>query len=222
MPISCRSRRRAWTISPALEDAVAQSCICRERPRPIRSAIDSWPLKPPRRCRGTFLLPGTAGCLLFPRHDHDERRDYRRARAERRVGKTTLLKLIGGELRPDGGRVLVSGRDVHRLSQSGLYALRRRMGVLFQAGAPFHRSGRLRQRRIPLREHTRLSEERSATWCCSSSRQWGCAMPVACGRGAVRGMARRVALARAIAIDPEIVLYDEPLAARIRSRPACS
>ena len=75
------------------------------------------------------------------------------------VGKTTLLKLIGGELRPDRGRVLVGGEDVHRLSRSRLYALRMRMGVLFQAGALFTDLDVHDNVAFPLREHTRLSEE---------------------------------------------------------------
>ena len=129
------------------------------------------------------------------------------------VGKTTLLKLIGGELRPDRGRVLVGGRDVHRLSRSGLYALRRRMGVLFQAGALFTDLDVYDNVAFPVREHTRLSEETirdvvllklEAVGLRNARGLWP--------RELSGGMARRVALARAIAIDPEIVLYDEPLA----------
>ena len=129
------------------------------------------------------------------------------------AGKTTLLKLIGGELQPDGGRVLVGGEDVHRLSRSGLYALRRRMGVLFQAGALFTDLDVYDNVAFPLREHTRLSEEAirdvallklEAVGLRNARRLWP--------RELSGGMARRVALARAIALDPEIVLYDEPLA----------
>ena len=129
------------------------------------------------------------------------------------VGKTTLLKLIGGELRPDRGRVLVGGDEVHRLSRSRLYALRRRMGVLFQAGALFTDLSVYDNVAFPLREHTRLSEELirnvvllklEAVGLRNARRLWP--------RELSGGMARRVALARAIALDPEIVLYDEPLA----------
>ena len=129
------------------------------------------------------------------------------------VGKTTLLKLIGGELRPDGGRVQVGGEDVHRLSRSGLYALRMRMGVLFQAGALFTDLDVFDNVAFPLREHTRLSEETirdvvllklEAVGLRNARELWP--------RELSGGMARRVALARAIALDPEIVLYDEPLA----------
>ena len=129
------------------------------------------------------------------------------------VGKTTLLKLIGGELGPDGGRVLVGGEEVHRLSRSGLYTLRKRMGVLFQAGALFTDLDVYDNVAFPLREHTRLSEETirdvvrlklEAVGLRNARGLWP--------RELSGGMARRVALARAIALDPEIVLYDEPLA----------
>ena len=129
------------------------------------------------------------------------------------VGKTTLLKLIGGELRPDAGRVLVGDEEVHRLSRSRLYALRKRMGVLFQAGALFTDLDVFDNVAFPLREHTRLSEETirdvvllklEAVGLRNARNLWP--------RELSGGMARRVALARAIAMDPEIVLYDEPLA----------
>ena len=129
------------------------------------------------------------------------------------VGKTTLLKLIGGELGPDGGRVLVGGEEVHRLSRSGLYTLRKRMGVLFQAGALFTDLDVYDNVAFPLREHTRLSEETirdvvrlklEAVGLRNARGLWP--------RELSGGMARRVALARAIALDPEIILYDEPLA----------
>jgi phospholipid/cholesterol/gamma-HCH transport system ATP-binding protein len=129
------------------------------------------------------------------------------------VGKTTLLKLIGGELEPDGGRVRVGGEEVHRLSRSGLYALRKRMGVLFQAGALFTDLDVYDNVAFPLREHTRLSEDMirdvvrlklEAVGLRNARGLWP--------RELSGGMARRVALARAIALDPEIVLYDEPLA----------
>lgn len=128
------------------------------------------------------------------------------------AGKTTLLKLIGGELRPHRGRVLVGGRDVHRLSRPGLYALRRRMGVLFQAGALLTDLDVYENVAFPLREHTRLSEDLIRDVVLLKLEAVGL-------RNARRlrprelsgGMARRVALARAIALDPELVLYDEPL-----------
>ena len=128
------------------------------------------------------------------------------------AGKTTLLKLIGGELRPHGGRVLVDGEEVNRLSRTGLFALRRRMGVLFQAGALFTDLDVYDNVAFPLREHTRLSEEMirhvvllklEAVGLRNARGLWP--------RELSGGMARRVALARAIAMDPDIVLYDEPL-----------
>ena len=129
------------------------------------------------------------------------------------VGKTTLLKLIGGELRPDGGRVMVGGEDVHRLSRSGLYALRMRMGVLFQAGALFTDLDVYDNVAFPLREHTQLSEEMIRDVVLLKLEAVGLRNARALRpRELSGGMARRVALARAIALDPEIVLYDEPLA----------
>ncbi len=129
------------------------------------------------------------------------------------VGKTTLLKLIGGALRPAGGRVLVGGEEVHRLSRSGLYALRKRMGVLFQAGALFTDLDVYDNVAFPLREHTGLSEETIRDVVLLKLEAVG--LRTARGlrpRELSGGMAKRVALARAIALDPEIILYDEPLA----------
>ena len=129
------------------------------------------------------------------------------------AGKTTLLKLIGGELRPDGGRVRVGGEDVHRLSRSGLHALRKRMGVLFQAGALFTDLDVHDNVAFPLREHTQLSEETIRDVVLLKLEAVGLRNARALRpRELSGGMARRVALARAIALDPEIVLYDEPLA----------
>ena len=128
------------------------------------------------------------------------------------VGKTTLLKLVSGELRPHGGRVLVGGRDVHRLPRAELYALRKRMGVLFQAGALFTDLDVYDNVAFPLRELTRLPEDLIRDVVLLKLEAVGL-------RNARRlrprelsgGMARRAALARAIALDPDLVLYDEPL-----------
>ena len=87
------------------------------------------------------------------------------------VGKTTLLKLVGGELRPAGGRVTVGGQAVHRLSRSGLYALRKRMGVLFQAGALFTDLCVYDNVAFPSASTPGCPRRRFATWCCSSSRR---------------------------------------------------
>jgi phospholipid/cholesterol/gamma-HCH transport system ATP-binding protein len=127
------------------------------------------------------------------------------------AGKTTLLKLIGGQLRPEAGQIRVDGEDIHRLSRRGIYALRRRMGMLFQSGALLGDMSVFDNVAFPLREHTRLPE--------SLLRRLVLMKLEAVGlRGAAPlmpaqlsgGMARRVALARAVALDPMMVMYDEP------------
>ncbi|MCS4504733.1 putative phospholipid import ATP-binding protein MlaF [wastewater metagenome] len=127
------------------------------------------------------------------------------------TGKTTLLRLIGGQLRPDAGEIRVAGERVDRLSRRALYRLRRRMGMLFQAGALFTDLTCYENVAFPLREHTRLSEALIHQLVLLKLEAVGL-------RGARHlypaelsgGMARRVALARAIALDPELVMYDEP------------
>lgn len=128
-------------------------------------------------------------------------------------GKTTLLRLIGGQLRPSSGSVCVAGQQVDRLNQRGLYALRRRMGMLFQFGALFTDMSVFDNVAFPLREHTDLPA--------SAVRDLVLMKLQAVGlRGAHKlmpnelsgGMARRVALARAIALDPALIMYDEPFA----------
>ena len=126
-------------------------------------------------------------------------------------GKTTLLKLIGGQLRPDAGSIEVDGQDVHALATDELYRLRMRMGMLFQSGALLTDMSVFENVAFPLREHTKLSE--------SMIRKLVLLKLEAVGlRGAhglmpaelSGGMARRVALARAIALDPMMIMYDEP------------
>jgi phospholipid/cholesterol/gamma-HCH transport system ATP-binding protein len=126
-------------------------------------------------------------------------------------GKSTLLKLIGGQLRPQAGSVKVAGQTVHELDNAALYALRRKMGMMFQVSGLFTDLNVFDNIAFPMRELTDLSE------------------PVICDlvlmklhavglRGAHRlmpselsgGMTRRVALARAIALDPMLIMYDEP------------
>ncbi|WP_018714527.1 ABC transporter ATP-binding protein [Brachymonas chironomi] len=128
-------------------------------------------------------------------------------------GKTTVLRLIGGQQRAQQGQVLLGGQDVGQLSQQELYALRRRMGMLFQFGALFTDMSVFDNVAFPLREHARLSE--------SMIRDIVLMKLHAVGLRGARdlmpseisgGMARRVALARAIALDPELVMYDEPFA----------
>lgn len=127
------------------------------------------------------------------------------------TGKTTLLKLIGGQLRPQAGTIEVLGENVHRLSRTRLYQLRKRMGLLFQSGALLTDLDVFENVAFPLREHTRLPE--------SMIRDLVLMKLEAVGLRGARammpselsgGMARRVALARAIALDPKMIMYDEP------------
>ncbi len=127
------------------------------------------------------------------------------------TGKTTLLKLIGGQLQPQAGTVKVDGQDVHKLRHRDLYTLRKRMGMLFQSGALLTDLNVYDNVAFPLREHTRLSEEMIRDLVLMKLHAVGL-------RGArdlmsselSGGMARRVALARAIALDPMMIMYDEP------------
>ncbi|RKZ36363.1 MAG: phospholipid ABC transporter ATP-binding protein MlaF [Gammaproteobacteria bacterium] len=129
------------------------------------------------------------------------------------TGKTTLLRFIGGQLRPDKGRVTVDAEDVHRLSRSQLFEMRKRMGMMFQSGALLTDLNVFDNVAFPLREHTDLTEAMIRDMVLMKLEAVGL-------RGARRlmprelsgGMARRVALARAIALDPMMVMYDEPFA----------
>ena len=128
-------------------------------------------------------------------------------------GKTTLLSLIGGQLRAASGDLHVDGRSIAALARDELYALRRRMGMLFQFGALFTDLSVFDNVAFPLREHTDLPDELIRVLVLMKLHAVGL-------RGAERlrpgdlsgGMARRVALARAIALDPTLMLYDEPFA----------
>ncbi|MFO7541259.1 MAG: ABC transporter ATP-binding protein [Thiobacillus sp.] len=128
-------------------------------------------------------------------------------------GKTTLLRLIGGQVKPGQGVVRVAGESVGELDQTGLYRLRRRMGTLFQFGALFTDMSVFDNVAFQLREHTDLPEDAIRDLVLMKLHAVGL-------RGAAQlmpselsgGMARRVALARAIALDPDLVLYDEPFA----------
>jgi phospholipid/cholesterol/gamma-HCH transport system ATP-binding protein len=128
-------------------------------------------------------------------------------------GKTTVLRLIGGQYRAQSGRLTFDGQEIASLDQAGLYAVRRRMGMLFQFGALFTDLSVFDNVAFPLREHTDLSE--------SMIRDIVLMKLEAVGLRGARdlmpsevsgGMARRVALARAMALDPELVMYDEPFA----------
>ena len=127
------------------------------------------------------------------------------------TGKTTLLKMIGGQLKPDGGEILLDGLNIPALGRRELFEVRERMGMLFQSGALFTDMDVFENVAFPLRVHTELPDEMIRDIVLMKLQAVGL-------RGAHRlmpselsgGMARRVALARAISLDPDIVMYDEP------------
>jgi len=129
------------------------------------------------------------------------------------TGKTTLLRLIGGQLTPDQGCVLLDGKDLSEMSRHELFAARARMGMLFQSGALFTDMTVYENVAFPLRAHTQLPENLIAELVALKLESVGL-------RGTEQlmpselsgGMNRRVALARAIALDPELIMYDEPFA----------
>mgnify|MGYP000119309252 FL=1 len=129
------------------------------------------------------------------------------------IGKTTLLRLIGGQIKPDSGKILLSGKDIPSLSRHDLYETRKRMSMLFQSGALFTDMNVFDNIAFPIREHSKLPENIIEKIVLMKLEAVGL-------RGArdlqpselSGGMARRVALARAIALDPELILYDEPFA----------
>ena len=129
------------------------------------------------------------------------------------IGKTTLLRLIGGQIKPESGKILFSGQDIPSLSRHDLYETRKRMSMLFQSGALFTDMSVFDNIAFPIREHSKLPENIIEKIVLMKLEAVGL-------RGArdlqpselSGGMARRVALARAIALDPELILYDEPFA----------
>jgi phospholipid/cholesterol/gamma-HCH transport system ATP-binding protein len=128
-------------------------------------------------------------------------------------GKTTVLRLIGGQVRPQQGELLFDGANVAAMDRDGLFQIRRRMGMLFQFGALFTDLSVFDNVAFPLREHAGLPEALVRDIVLMKLNAVGL-------RGArdlmpseiSGGMARRVALARAIALDPDLVMYDEPFA----------
>lgn len=128
-------------------------------------------------------------------------------------GKTTLLRLIGGQLIPDSGMVMAFGENIPELSRDRLYKVRRHMGMLFQSGALFSDISVFENVAFPLREHTELPESMIRDLVIMKLEAVGL-------RGARElmpaelsgGMARRVALARALAMDPTLIMFDEPFA----------
>jgi len=129
------------------------------------------------------------------------------------TGKTTLLRLIGGQLKPRDGTIIVDGQNISRLKRKQLYLARERMGMLFQSGALFSDINVFENVAFPLRVHTRLPEDMIRDIVLMKLQAVGL-------RGArdlmpselSGGMTRRVALARTIALGPDLVLYDEPFA----------
>lgn len=127
------------------------------------------------------------------------------------IGKTTLLRLIGGQIYPDHGRILFDGKNIPTLSRKELYRERKKMSMLFQSGALFTDLSVFDNVAFPLREHTKLDESLIRTLVLLKLEAVGL-------RGAAQlmpselsgGMARRAALARAIALDPQLIMYDEP------------
>ncbi|WP_325891561.1 phospholipid ABC transporter ATP-binding protein MlaF [Grimontia sp. NTOU-MAR1] len=127
------------------------------------------------------------------------------------IGKTTLLRLIGGQIQPESGTIEFSGQNIPTLSRSKLYEVRKRMSMLFQSGALFTDMTVFDNVAFPLREHTELAESLIKTIVLLKLEAVGL-------RGAADlmpsslsgGMARRAALARAIALDPELIMFDEP------------
>lgn len=126
-------------------------------------------------------------------------------------GKTTLLKLISAQLTPESGTVLVESQNIHQLGQSELFEMRKRMGMLFQTGALLTDLNVFENVAYPLREHTSLDERMVRYLVLMKLHAVGL-------RGAANlmpaelsgGMSRRVALARAIVLDPMMIMYDEP------------
>lgn len=126
-------------------------------------------------------------------------------------GKTTLLQLIGAQLKPDSGEICVWGQNVHGLSRKALYKVRRSMGLLFQSSALFTHLSVFDNVAFPLREHTELSPSMLRDIVLMKLEAVGL-------RGAANlmpsqlsgGMSRRVALARTMALDPQLMMYDEP------------
>ncbi|WP_122899860.1 ABC transporter ATP-binding protein [Acinetobacter sp. B51(2017)] len=129
------------------------------------------------------------------------------------TGKTTLLRLIGGQLTPDQGQVRLDGADIASMSRQQLFQARARMGMLFQSGALFTDMSVYENVAFPIRAHTKLPEHLIAELVALKLESVGLRgteqlMPAELSGG----MNRRVALARAIALDPELIMYDEPFA----------
>lgn len=174
-------------------------------------------LKPPApvadalvRIRGLRFLRGTR--VIFESEDLDIPRGKVTAiMGPSGIGKTTLLRLMGGQWRPAGGTIEVDGVDVHRLSRGGLFEFRKRMGMMFQNGALLTDLNVFDNVAFPLREHTGLPERMIRDLVLMKLYAVGLReardlYPDQCSGG----MQRRVAFARAVSLDPMMVMYDEP------------
>ena len=129
------------------------------------------------------------------------------------MGKTTLLKLIGGLIRPQKGRILFDGTDIAKADTQTLFRVRRKMGMLFQFGALFTDMSVFENVAFPLREQTSFDEEMIRDLVLMKLDAVGLRGAADLMPSAISGgMARRVALARAIALDPALIMYDEPFA----------
>ncbi len=129
------------------------------------------------------------------------------------TGKTTLLRLIGGQLQPQAGEILLEGKNIHHFNRKELFQFRRRLGLLFQSGALFTDLNVFQNVAFPLKIHTQLPADmiRDVVMMkleCVGLRGTDRLMPSELSGG----MTRRVALARAIALDPDLIMYDEPFA----------
>lgn len=128
-------------------------------------------------------------------------------------GKTTVLRLIGGQLQAQKGNIHVDGKAVNAQDSAAMYAMRRKMGMLFQHGALFTDLTVFENVAFPLREHTRLPEELIRDLVLMKLHAVGLRNAAQLKPSEISGgMARRVALARAIALDPQLIMYDEPFA----------
>ena len=128
-------------------------------------------------------------------------------------GKTTILRLIGGQIRAQRGSIKVNGQEIAELDTQGLFAIRRKMGMLFQHGALFTDLNVFDNVAFPIREHTRLSEAMIRDLVLLKLQAVGLRNAATLMPAEISGgMARRVALARAVALDPELIMYDEPFA----------
>ena len=163
----------------------------------------------------TFSYPGSAGDrLILDRVNFTVPRGKVTAlMGASGGGKTTVLRLIGGQQKANNGEVLFDGKDVARMTQSDLYAARRRMGMLFQFGALFTDLSVFDNVAFPLREHTQLTGTLLNDVVLMKLTAVGLRGAQGLMPGEISGgMARRVALARAIVLDPELIMYDEPFA----------